>query len=267
METNFEFNPSVTLTGQERQWVLEALEGFYHDQIITDILYRVKGGKEATVFCCQAHPNTGHSLLAAKIFRPRMFRSMKNDAMYREGRTMLDAEGKSAFESRQARALRKKTNFGKNLSEASWHAHEYETLRRLHHAGADVPKPVAQSTNVILMEYIGDETSPAPILQNVDLEPTEAQPLFDQLMQNVELFLACDRIHGDLSAYNVLYWQGRITIIDLPQSADAMTNPNAYFLLSRDIDRLCQYFSKQGLSTNASHITHTLWTKYTHGEL
>ena len=33
-------------------------------------------------------------------------------------------------------------------------------------------------------------------------------------MHKVELFLACDRIHGDLSAYNVLYWQGNVTLID-----------------------------------------------------
>jgi RIO kinase 1 len=267
METNFEFNPTATLTGLEREWVLEALERFYHDRVISDILYRVKGGKEATVFCCRANPETGHELLAAKIFRPRMFRAMKNDALYREGRTMLDDEGKSVFESRQGRALRRKTRFGKNLAEVSWHHHEYETLRLLYEAGLDVPQPIARSTNVILMEYLGDESAPAPILQNVELSPGELQNIFERLIRNVECFLACNRIHADLSAYNVLYWNGDIKIIDLPQAVDAMTNPNAFTFLARDIDRLCQYFNKQGLATDASRIAQDLWTKYLHGEL
>jgi RIO kinase 1 len=267
METNFEFNPTARLTGQEREWVLNALESFYHDGVISDILYHVKGGKEATVFCCRANSETGHDLLAAKIFRPRMFRAMKNDALYREGRTMLDDEGKSVFESRQGRALRRKTRFGKNLAEASWHHHEYETLRLLYEAGLDVPQPIACSTNVILMEYVGDESAPAPILQNVELSPSELQNIFERLIRNVECFLACNRVHADLSAYNVLYWNGDVKIIDMPQAVDAMTNPNAYGFLTRDIDRLCKYFNKQGLATDASRIAQDLWTKYLHGEL
>ena len=31
-----------------------ALGGFYRDHVITDVLARVKGGKEANVYCCQA---------------------------------------------------------------------------------------------------------------------------------------------------------------------------------------------------------------------
>jgi RIO kinase 1 len=46
----------------------------------------VKGGKEATVYCCQADPATGYDLLAAKIYRHRQSRSMKNYASYHEGR-------------------------------------------------------------------------------------------------------------------------------------------------------------------------------------
>lgn len=262
-----EINPTMTLTGREGEWVLEALGGFFQDRVLTDILYRVKGGKEATVFCCRAHPSTGFMLLAAKIFRPRMFRAMKNDAMYREGRTLLDEEGKSVLESRQGRAIQKKTRFGKQLSEVSWHQHEYETLKLFHASGADVPQPFAQTSNTILMEYVGDAEHYAPTLQDVTLDLNEARSLFERIIRNIELFLSCHRIHADLSAYNILYRQGDIKIIDFPQTVDVMMNHNAYFLLSRDIDRICQYFAKQGVNTNPAQLTADLWSRYLRGEL
>ena len=40
----------------ERQWLIESLTPFYRDNVITDVTRRVKGGKEANVYCCIAHP-------------------------------------------------------------------------------------------------------------------------------------------------------------------------------------------------------------------
>ena len=72
-----EFRPTFTGGRQEQRWIEESLGGFFADGWLTDILYRVKGGKEATVYCCKAHPATGHDLIAAKVFRPRMFRAIR----------------------------------------------------------------------------------------------------------------------------------------------------------------------------------------------
>ena len=41
------------------------------------------------VYCCQAHPGTGLEYAAAKVFRPRKFRAMKNDWFYKQGRDMI----------------------------------------------------------------------------------------------------------------------------------------------------------------------------------
>ena len=76
-------------------------------------------------------------------------------------------------------------------------------------AGADVPKPIAKGPNVILMEYFGDEVRAAPILHGLRLEAREAREMFDRILWNIELFLSLDRIHADLSAYNILHWEGR----------------------------------------------------------
>jgi RIO kinase 1 len=91
------FNPSLNASRHERDWILNYLGPFYDDEHITDVLRKVKGGKEATVYCCAAHPGTGLELIAAKVYRPRMFRNLRNDARYRQGRQILDEQGKAVL--------------------------------------------------------------------------------------------------------------------------------------------------------------------------
>ena len=76
------------------------------------------------------------------------------------------------------------------------------------------------------------------------------------------LMLSMGIVHGDLSAYNILYWDGKITFIDFPQVSSVTSNPNAEFILKRDITRVCDYFSKQGVDCDADHITRHLWSTY-----
>jgi RIO kinase 1 len=102
----------------------------------------------------------------------------------------------------------------------------------------------------------------APTLNTVRLDPDEATPLFDEALRNVELLLAFGMIHGDLSAYNILYWEGRIALIDFPQATDIANNPNARAILRRDIARLCQYFAQQGDHRNPLAIADDLWRRY-----
>jgi RIO kinase 1 len=78
--------------------------------------------------------------------------------------------------------------------------------------------------------------------------------------------LAHNRIHADLSAYNVLYWEGRVVIIDFPQVVDPVLNERGYALLARDIHRLCQYFNRYGLQVDAAHLAADLWSRYIRGE-
>ena len=266
MDVQQGFRPTFTGSRQEH-WVIDALVGFYEDKWLTDVLYRVKSGKDATVFCCEGHPSTNLELIAAKIYRPKAFRTMRNDAMYRAGGTMLDTEGKTVRDRRSRLAIRKKTRFGRHLETASWIQNEYQAMIRLHDAGADMPKPLAQAGTTILMEYVGDASRPAPTLHEVRLEPEQAGRMFDRLMRNVELFLACDRVHGDLSAYNILCWDGDCQIIDLPQSVDPNTKPSAFFLLSRDVERLCQYFAKYGVESDPEALVEDLWWRFLHAQL
>ena len=256
------FTPTFTSSRHEREWILNYLGPFYDNKHLTDVLFKVRGGKEANVYCCAAHPSTGLELIAAKVYRPRMFRQLRNDARYRQGRPILDDQGRSGYDDHKLHAIQKKTRFGQELEHTSWLAHEFQTMRVLYEAGVDVPRPLAQGNNTILMEYLGDRTMPAPTLNQVELTSEEAQPLFERLMHNIERMLACRRVHGDLSAYNVLYWEGEVKIIDFPQAVDPTLNPDAADIFNRDVKRLCQYFARQGVNGDARELADNLWAGY-----
>jgi len=260
-----------------------SLEAFYYDDLITDVLRPIKPGKEATVYCCRAHPSTGANLLAAKVFRvwlepglkrehrtggdlladdrrsPQTRSSFRRRAIYEEGREIADARLRRAFQNRSA--------MGRRLRFGGWVDREFTVLCRLFDAGADVPAPVARSGPAILMEYLGDEINPAPMLKHVSLEREQARTLFDVVLRNVELFLARDLVHADLSAFNVLYWDGKVKIIDFPQAVDAFDNPNAQSLLSRDIYNVCRYFARYGISADPSRLAEDLWQRFLRREL
>jgi RIO kinase 1 len=248
----------------ESTWLPYSLSHFYDLHLITDVLAQVKGGKEATVYLCKAEPATGEELFAAKVYRPRKFRNLRNDKLYREGREVLTADGQPVkkTEHRIMRALNKKTSFGQQVAHTSWLMHEFTTLGRLHQAGVAVPQAVSAAENAILMGYIGDVHRAAHTLSETRLPIQEAQPLFDEVIQNIELMLSMGLIHGDLSAYNILYWQGKITLIDFPQVTSSRNNSSARFILYRDIQRVCEYFDRYGVRCNPRAITDSLWRRY-----
>ncbi len=102
----------------------------------------------------------------------------------------------------------------------------------------------------------------APTLSESRLEGRLLQPLFHEAMRNVELMIQNGMIHGDLSAYNILYWQGKITLIDFPQVVDPYNNPDAFAIFRRDVERICQYFDRLGVGSQPGRIARDLWHKH-----
>ena len=257
-------NATLDATDQEREWIGTHLEMFALNDFITSVLRRVKGGKEANVYCCAAHPATGLTLIAAKLYRPRMLRNLRNDARYREGRPMLTAEGEAIGSKnwRLQKAIAQKTATGLEAVQTSWLEYEYQTMTRLHAAGIDVPRPLKHGENALLMEYVGDEVMPAPALSQATVSPADAPRLFGRMLDNIEAMLAAQVVHGDLSAYNVLYWQGRLHIIDFPQVVDPYNNPDAFAIFRRDVERICQYFDRLGVGSQPGRIARDLWHKH-----
>jgi RIO kinase 1 len=243
----------------QRDPVQATLDHFFAEGMITEILYEVKRGKEATVYCCQAHPSTGLELLAAKIYRPRDHRGFKNDAIYQEGRVITNGQVR--------RAVQNKSRFGRQAQFGMWVNHEFDVLTTLYRAGADIPQPIASTQSALLMQYFGDRDRAAPSLQSSELSRKEARTVFDNLMHNIELWLAHNYVHGDLSGYNILYWQGQAKIIDFPQAVDPRFNSNALFLLTRDIEKVCQYFARYDLEYDSRRIAERLWHKFKNAHL
>jgi RIO kinase 1 len=257
------FNFTYQASRHERAWLIRSLGGFYEHHWIDNVLRLLKGGKEASVYLCAANATTSAGeFIAAKVYRPRMFRSLKNDHLYREGRANIDADGNQILDGGMLHAMHKRTAYGMELMHGSWIMHEFQTLQRLHAAGVDVPKPYACEDNAILMEYVGDPWMPAPTLNAVELDRDEATALFERVLRNIDRMLDQERIHGDLSAYNILYWEGEIWLIDFPQAIHPDENRNAYRILMRDLMRICDYFSRQGVKADAGRIAADLWTSH-----
>ena len=223
--------------------------------LISEVISVVKSGKEATVYCCRAPARTGHQFVAAKVYRERSDRSFKNDAVYWQGVPI----GKR----RERLAFQKKTRVGREIQSSRWPAREHETLSILHRAGADVPAPLMVGGGVLLMEFFGDEQGAAPQLQHVTLQRDQAAALYQRVLDNVALWLAHHRVHADLSAFNILYWQGGIKVIDFPQAVDPRQNPNAWDLLQRDLENVHRYFARYGIQGDPGWLTYDLRRQYT----
>lgn len=232
-----------------------------------EVLGLLKTGKEAEVSIVEWRSvDDGRScLLAHKRYRPmtvvkgeleaRGFtraRSFVNDTVYHEGRRFR--------RSRDQRAAARMTDHGKKLLGDRWVGHELDTMRTLWQAGADVPYPLQLLDDGMLMELIGDGTQAAPRLVSARLTADDLAEAFRQLVENLRVLAGASIVHADLSPFNVLWWNGRISIIDLPQATDLMLNPHGFDLMHRDVVRMCDWFTRKGHGCDADEVFADLLT-------
>ena len=197
-----------------------SLDHFLHEGLITDVVRIVKTGKEASVHLCRGNRSTtGEDLVALKVYHPLDRRDFRDESIYRDGEWIEERRIRAALE--------KKTRFGRQVQGGLWVSREWETLRALSAAGLPVPRPIASTGDAILMSYVGDLDLAAPQLRSIRPDPVEAQDLFEQVLRAIERMLYVNVIHGDLSAYNLLVWDGLVVVIDLPQAVDPRKNRHA----------------------------------------
>lgn len=234
-----------------------SLEDLLAEGVISEILGRVKTGKEAEVYAVRY----GEQVVAAKVYKDRAQRSFKSNAAYKEGRRVQN--------SRSQRAMDRGSNFGKAEAEEAWKTEEANALYRLHDAGVRVPKPVMYIEGVLLMELVtAVDGQVAPRLIDVNLSPAEANAAYKDMLSQLVRMLTCDLIHGDLSPYNVLWAANGPTIIDFPQILAAAQNRNAESFFMRDARNILSYFAEIDPSlrrrgSDASEI----WQAYMRREL
>ncbi|KIH57431.1 RIO1 family protein [Ancylostoma duodenale] len=86
--------------------------------------------------------------------------------------------------------------------------------------------------HVLVMEFIGRDGWPAPLLKNATLTVEVAEKMYLQLVRDMRtLYRACKLVHADLSEYNTLVLDDRLYIIDVSQSVEH-DHPHALDFLS-----------------------------------
>jgi RIO kinase 1 len=128
----------------EEWWLLDSLGAFYDHKWISDVLKRVKGGKEASVYLCKPGVEVDAPLLAAKVYRPRSLRNLKNDQQYRVGRTDLDEDGTALWKEADINAIIKRTRYGEEVRHQSWIAYEFVTMEKPLRSRRGCPQAVCQ---------------------------------------------------------------------------------------------------------------------------
>ena len=203
----------------------------------------LKTGKEADVFLLERadplDPGRG-VVMAAKRYRSPEHRTFHRSASYTEGRSMK--------RSRDERAVKRKSTFGRQVAAGEWAVSEWNALKRFTELGLPVPYPVQIDGSELLMEWITHDGETAPRLaQTRPVAPLLAS-YFEQLREALATMVQAGLVHGDLSAYNILAAGDRLVIIDLPQIVDLVGNVNGMDFLMRDCTNICAWFRQKGLA-------------------
>lgn len=128
-------------------------------------------------------------------------------------------------------------------------------MKYLAQHGVEVPEAIAVNGISLVMEFIGDEDgTPAPRIADLKLEKAEAEEAFRQSVRNLKLIVGSGRVHGDYSAFNILWYNEKTVVIDFPQMVEFDNNPNADAFLERDVRSLCKSFRKQGVKADEAKV-------------
>jgi RIO kinase 1 len=209
----------------------------------------LKTGKEADVFLLERvdpYDPDGGVVMAAKRYRDTDHRTFHRAATY--------AEGRSVKRSRDERALKRKSTWGKIVAAGEWTIAEWDALKRLWSLGLAVPYPVQIDGNEILMEWVTHDGETAPRLAQTRPAPELLAFYYQQVCDFLAGMVQNGIVHGDLSPYNILAAGERLVVIDLPQMVDLVGNPTGMDFLLRDCTNICTWFRARGLEVDEQEL-------------
>jgi len=234
----------------------DRLASLVDEGIIEEVLRPLMSGKEAQVYLVLS----GGEQRVAKVYKEAQDRTFKQRAEYTEGRAVRNT--------RDQRAIGKRTRYGRAQDEAAWQTAEVDMMYRLSAAGVRVPKPHHFIDGVLVMELITDaQGNPAPRVGEAALDRERVIPLFDRLLAEVVRMLAAGVVHGDLSEFNVLLGSEGPVVIDFPQAVNASGNQNARRILLRDVDNLQRFLMKFAPERRPLPYAQEMWQLFMAGEL
>lgn len=220
------------------------------DEAIDTDLGVLKTGKEAEVFLLQRtsvkNPDRS-AVMAAKRYRTEDHRDFQRSSGYTDGRRTR--------RTRDARALAKKSAYGRSVAAGQWAWAEWSFLKSFWEKGLPVPYPVQIDGTELLMELaVDDDGLPAPRIAQARADRDRLEGWWDQLHEAILLLSALGFAHGDLSAYNLLGAGDRLVMIDLPQAVDLAGNPAGLEFLHRDCLNVATWFLGRGLDVDGEHL-------------
>jgi RIO kinase 1 len=128
-------------------------------------------------------------------------------------------------------------------------------MRAAWDAGVRVPFPVGYDDDGgLLLEYVGDPAQAAPRLAQARLDRDELLDAWHQFRESVRLVVESGWVHADLSAYNALWWDGELWLIDFPQAVDLVASPHGFDLLHRDAMNMCRWFQRRGIDADGEAL-------------
>lgn len=234
----------------------KSIEILVYNGLVDEVVCQLMSGKEADVYVVHSKGE----IRCAKVYKEAGKRSFSQQAQYQEGR-----KGRN---SRQARAMEKKSRYGRKEQEGAWQNAEVDALIRLADAGVRVPQIYSYFGGVLLMELVVDANgAAAPRLNDLKLTEVQAREYHRAMIAQIVLMLCAGIVHGDLSEYNVLAGHDGLVIIDLPQAVDAAGNNNASKMLERDVDNMTTYFGRFASELLSTDYGREIWKLYASGEL
>ncbi|MGP8331865.1 MAG: serine protein kinase RIO [Methanosarcinaceae archaeon] len=127
----------------------------------------------------------------------------------------------------------------------AWTRKEQRNLSRAQNAGIRVPNPIITERNILVMQFMGEDGIPYPLLKDVSLDNKTAKNIFETIKEYMhKLFNDAKLVHGDLSEYNVMIDTNDMTpiIIDMGQAV-TLEHPRADVFLRRDIKNILRFFN------------------------
>ncbi|KAK4798125.1 hypothetical protein SAY86_030451 [Trapa natans] len=183
--------------------------------VFNDINGCISTGKEANVY--HATRSDGQEL-AVKIYKTSVL-IFKDRDRYVQG----DYRFRHAYSKHNPRKMVK-----------TWAEKEMRNLMRLKAAGIRCPSPLQLRLHVLVMEFIGKAGWAAPRLKDADLSLDKLREGYLEMVISMRtLYQKCKLVHGDLSEYNILYFENHLYIIDVSQAVD-LDHPHALDFLRED---------------------------------
>uniref|UniRef100_A0A6G1S9J9 Serine/threonine-protein kinase RIO3 n=1 Tax=Aceria tosichella TaxID=561515 RepID=A0A6G1S9J9_9ACAR len=135
----------------------------------------------------------------------------------------------------------------KNDSLNKWAERGYKNLKLLRKADIDCPDAISLKKHVLVMTFLGSNCQPAPQLKDANLDLIKLQSSYEQVIViMMKMYSQCDLIHGDLSEYNLMWYNEKVFVIDVSQSMST-SHPNANSFLYRDCKNMITFYRKSGL--------------------